>query len=126
MNSPDAWDDRELQRAAVLATQLRARVGADSRVFAIRAPGRVNLIGEHTDYSGLPVLPVAIDRSTIIVAAANTTGEIEVTNSDPAWPSRCFAIERHIPPYETGDWANYVKASIQGVIDRFPARRLRG
>ena len=96
------------------------------RIFAARAPGRVNLIGEHTDYSGLPVLPVAIDRSTIVVAAANTTGEIEVANADPAWPSRRFAIAQQIPPYATGDWANYVKAAIQGVIDRFPARHLRG
>ena len=49
-----------------------------------------------------------------------------MTNADPAWPSRRFAIERHIPPYETGDWANYVKASIQGVIDHFPTHALRG
>ena len=49
-----------------------------------------------------------------------------MTNADPAWPSRRFAIERKIPPYETGDWANYVKAAIQGVIDRFPTRALRG
>ena len=104
----------------------KVRADADARIFAVRAPGRVNLIGEHTDYSGLPVLPVAIDRSTIVVAAANTTGEIEVANADPAWPSRRFAIERKIPPYATGDWANYVKAAIQGVIDHFSARHLRG
>jgi N-acetylgalactosamine kinase len=126
MNLPDGWDAEELARAARLAIQVRASAGADAQIFAVRAPGRVNLIGEHTDYSGLPVLPVAIDRSTIVVAAANTTGEIEVTNADPAWPSRRFAIERQIPPYEAGDWANYVKAAIQGVIDRFPARNLRG
>ncbi len=113
-----------MARAKRLAANIRT--DRDAQIFAARAPGRVNLIGEHTDYSGLPVLPVAIDRSTIVVAAANTTGEIEVANADSAWPSRRFAIERQIPSYEAGDWANYVKAAIQGVIDRFPARNLRG
>ncbi len=119
MSLPDGWDGDELARAKQLAVRLH--VGPETQIFAARAPGRVNLIGEHTDYSGLPVLPVAIDRSTIVVAAANTTAEIEVSNADPAWPSRRFAIERKIPPYETGDWANYVKAAVQGVLDRFPA-----
>ena len=120
MNLPDGWDPPELARAARLAGRVRGNRGM--RVVAARAPGRVNLIGEHTDYSNLPVLPVAIDRSTIVVAAANATGEIEVANADPAWPPRRFAIERRIPPYETGDWANYVKAAIQGVLDRFDGR----
>jgi N-acetylgalactosamine kinase len=114
-----------LARATKLAALVRARAGGDggdAGIFAARAPGRVNLIGEHTDYSGLPVLPVAIDRSTIVVAAAITAAEIELANADPGWPSRRFAIERHIPPYETGDWANYVKAAIQGVIDHFARR----
>jgi galactokinase len=122
MSIPDGWDAAELARAEGLASKVR--VGADVRTFAARAPGRVNLIGEHTDYSGLPVLPVAIDRTTIVVASANATreNEIELTNADAAWPSRRFAIERQIPPYATGDWANYVKAAIQGVIDHFTAR----
>ena len=121
MIASDGWDDAELERAARLATRVRARVGADARLFAVRAPGRVNLIGEHTDYSGLPVLPVAIDRSTIVVASANTAREIELSNSDPRWAARSFRVERQIPPYQTGDWANYVKAALQGVVDHFAA-----
>ena len=92
MSLLDGWDAEELARATRLAIQVRSSLGDDIQIFAARAPGRVNLIGEHTDYSGLPVLPVAIDRSTIVVAAANTTGEVEVANADPAWPSRRFAI----------------------------------
>jgi N-acetylgalactosamine kinase len=121
MSLPHGWDRDELARADQVGRQLR--VDATARIFAARAPGRVNLIGEHTDYSNLPVLPVAIDRSTIVVAAAIETDEIEVSNADPGWPSRRFAIQRQIPPYETGDWVNYVKAAIQGVIDRFPGHR---
>jgi N-acetylgalactosamine kinase len=120
MSLPDGWDREELARATRLAALVRASVGA--RVLAARAPGRVNLIGEHTDYSGLPVLPGAIDRSTIVVATANAIGEIQLTNADPVWPARRFAIERRIPPYQTGDWANYVKAAVQAVIERFSTR----
>jgi len=120
----DGWDSAELERIARLAGQVRARAGADARLFAVRAPGRVNLIGEHTDYSGLPVLPVAIDRSTIVVAAANIRREIELSNADSRWPARRFDLERQIPPYQTGDWANYVKAAIQGVIDHFAGRSI--
>ncbi len=36
--------------------------------FAAAAPGRVNLIGEHTDYNDGFVLPIAIDRSVVVVA----------------------------------------------------------
>jgi N-acetylgalactosamine kinase len=126
MTSSDGWDRAELERAAMLAAQVRALLGADARLFAVRAPGRVNLIGEHTDYSGLPVLPVAIDRSTIVVAAANTSREIELYNVDSRWPARRFELERQIPPYQTGDWANYVKAAVQGVGDHFTIDNLRG
>ena len=52
----------------------------------MRAPGRVNLIGEHTDYSGLPVMPIAIDRSTIIVAAPRDDSKVVLRNVEPIFP----------------------------------------
>ncbi|HLI78940.1 MAG TPA: galactokinase family protein, partial [Candidatus Binataceae bacterium] len=120
MNPPvssENWDRDELARAQRLAKNLRS-----ARLFAVRAPGRVNLIGEHTDYSNLPVVPIAIDRSTIIVAAARDDAIVELRNVDPAFVSREFHLAAQIPPFTTGDWGNYVKAGIQGVIDHFGAR----
>ncbi len=50
-----------------LRERFRARFGAEPRLF--RAPGRVNLIGEHTDYSDGFVMPVAIEFATYVAAA---------------------------------------------------------
>ena len=48
-----------------VAEEFRQRFGESPR-FTVRAPGRVNLIGEHTDYNDGFVLPMAIDRATWI------------------------------------------------------------
>ena len=50
-----------------LRERFRARFAAEPRLF--RAPGRVNLIGEHTDYSDGFVMPVAIEFATFVAAA---------------------------------------------------------
>ncbi len=119
--SSDRWDREELARAEAVAAELRVSART-SKVYAVRAPGRVNLIGEHTDYSGLPVMPIAIDRSTIIVVAPRDDSLVELRNVDPIFPTREFRLEASIPPYAAGDWANYVKAGFQGVIDHFVSR----
>ncbi|HEX6103948.1 MAG TPA: galactokinase [Gemmatimonadales bacterium] len=51
------------------ATALYASVFSARPVVLTSAPGRVNLIGEHTDYNGGPVLPVALDRRTAVAAS---------------------------------------------------------
>ena len=47
-----------------------------TREVAWRVPGRVNLIGEHTDYNDGLVLPLAIDRSTVVRGAARGDGVV--------------------------------------------------
>ncbi len=56
---------------------LRSAFGREPMV-AVHAPGRVNLIGEHTDYNGGLVLPCAIDRGTAAVAARRDDGRLRV------------------------------------------------
>ncbi|HYA35178.1 MAG TPA: galactokinase [Candidatus Binataceae bacterium] len=121
MSRIEEWSDSELERARAMRAALGA-LASRNRSVAVRAPGRVNLIGEHTDYSGLPVLPIAIDRSTIVVAAARSDSRVTLSNVDSTYAPREFSLEAKIPPYPAGDWANYVKAAVQGVIDHFARR----
>jgi len=60
-------DDRLAWRATRVRQAFRARFDGEPAVV-VRAPGRVNLIGEHTDYNDGFVLPVAIDRSALVAA----------------------------------------------------------
>ena len=53
-----------------LATSLYAEAFSSRPVVLASAPGRVNLLGEHTDYNGGPVLPFAIGRRTVVAAGA--------------------------------------------------------
>jgi galactokinase len=67
-------------------TRIAASLFADSYArqpgIAASAPGRVNLIGEHTDYNGGPVLPLALQRRTTVVAAPASRWEF-VSDTDP-------------------------------------------
>lgn len=57
--------------AGVVVQGLRERFGRDAEAVA-RAPGRVNLIGEHTDYNDGFVMPIALDRGVTVAAARRT------------------------------------------------------
>ena len=65
MEQPSSDLDRA--RLARLVAEHRARFGAEPALVA-RAPGRINLIGEHTDYNDGFVFPAAIDRDVLLVA----------------------------------------------------------
>ncbi len=89
-------------------------------VVVARAPGRVNLIGEHTDYSGLPVLPIAIDRATWVAASPNDTDTVEV-RSDGFEP---FArLERSAPDrFARAPWHGYVAGALLELAGMAPGR----
>ena len=72
-----------------------------------KAPGRVNLIGEHTDYNEGFVLPVAIDRTVIVAFAARSDGQVRVYSLgfDKEDSFSLDDIER----LEGDVWSNYVR-----------------
>src|SRR2546425_6644424 len=98
------------------AALLDALPGHGPAVLA-RAPGRVNLIGEHTDYNGLPVLPIAIDRDVLVAARRRPDDAVELSNVDPAFEPRHYSLRGEIPPFPPGDWADYHKAAAVGLRD---------
>src|SRR5688572_22391347 len=78
-----------------LASSLFESSFASRPTVATSAPGRVNLIGEHTDYNGGPVLPLAIERRTAIAARAasgwtfvSAVAQQDVHRVDPDAPMR--------------------------------------
>jgi galactokinase len=102
--------------------RFQERFGNDPR-WVVAAPGRLNLIGEHIDYNDGFVLPMAIERYTVI-AAADVSGETATvysgaTNDETkiqlaptgATGSASAAASR-------GHWSNYIAGVIAGCADR--------
>ena len=85
--------------------------GSADRVIVARAPGRVNLVGDHTDYNDGLVLPMILDRAVYVAARLSLDGthhlwsknyQEGVTYSPGQWP-------RVLP----GHWASYIAGMIQ-------------
>ncbi len=89
----------------------------------MRAPGRVNLIGDHIDYNGLQVLPMALKRHLSVLYKERDDTTVRITSTDRQYGSREFVLSASIDPCEDGDWCNYVKAAGQGVAQRFEIER---
>ena len=90
------------------------RYGRAPRCF--RAPGRVNLIGEHTDYNGGFVLPMAIDRSTFVAAAAREDRLVNVHSLNRE-ESFTFDLDRPGEP-RRGLWLDYVEGVARALESR--------
>jgi galactokinase len=102
-------------RVDALVQRFAASFGRRPEVV-VRAPGRVNLIGEHTDYNGLPVLPMAIDRDVLIAAAKGEDRDVRLENTAVRFAPRAYRLKDPISPFAAGDWGNYHKAAAQGLL----------
>eukprot|EP00055_Hartaetosiga_balthica_P013512 m.69782 g.69782 ORF g.69782 m.69782 type:complete len:469 (+) comp8285_c0_seq1:151-1557(+) len=87
--------------------------------FVCRAPGRVNLIGEHVDYSDYGVLPMAIDNDFVICCRKVPEQTITIANSKkekfakhvvPSWPPSIDSKAHH--------WSNYFLAGFWGLLEQ--------
>lgn len=92
----------------------------EPRLF--RAPGRVNLIGEHTDYNDGFVLPMAIDRETVVAAAPREDRCVRVLSLNA---NELVEFDLDEPgPVRRGLWIDYVEGMARALDDRHG--RLRG
>jgi galactokinase len=81
-----------------------------------RAPGRVNLIGEHTDYNDGFVLPLAIDRDTVVAAGPAADGWVEVIACDEDYARDRFDPRAPIVQAKDG-WADYARGITKALIE---------
>lgn len=77
-----------------------------------QAPGRVNLIGEHTDYNQGFVLPCAIDYQTVICIAKRRDNQVRIVAADYENAQDHFQLNEPIIPLDNPMWANYVRGVI--------------
>lgn len=90
--------------------------------FVARSPGRVNIIGEHIDYSLYNVLPTAVAVDVLVavkVQDQHTKSLIKVANTnDTKYPTAEFHVPQegdvHIGEH---DWSNYFKAGLRGCLE---------
>lgn len=87
--------------------------------FIARAPGRVNLIGEHIDYSGYGVLPMALEQDTIIALATTNEPEIKINHVLPTlYPSQDLPTDPFQKLKDDKSYVNYFLAGYKaGLID---------
>jgi galactokinase len=89
------------------------RYGREGRLF--RAPGRVNLIGEHTDYNGGFVLPLAIERETVVAAAPREDRRVNVYSLNV---EEAAAFDLDAPGEKRrGVWLDYVEGVARALED---------
>jgi galactokinase len=103
--------DRRVDEVSAI---FRTRFGSNPE-WIVRAPGRVNLIGEHTDYNEGYVLPAAIDRDMLIAASRRQPADQIVRVYAQEYGEEDILSLDHIEKHQSQGWPNYLR----GVLNTF-------
>lgn len=83
----------------------------------IQAPGRVNLIGEHTDYNDGFVLPCAINYQAMVAASPREDNIVRLVSVDYGNEQDEFDLTKEIKFVEQKMWANYIRGVVKCLLD---------
>ncbi|BFY98274.1 hypothetical protein BsWGS_01314 [Bradybaena similaris] len=117
--------EAEKERYLSLREKFRERFHDDPAFYA-RAPGRVNLIGEHIDYCGYSVLPMAIEQDIAMAVLPDDTGAITLVNSDLQYDEFTGDVTKFEITKDVPHWYKYVLCGIQGVKEQVSGGDIKG
>jgi galactokinase len=103
------------KRIRAIKKAFNKRFGRGDSIHIFKAPGRVNLIGEHTDYNGGLVLPAAINMS--ILSAGRKRKDRKLNLKSMNFPNEVSISLDKIENNEDDGWANYAKG-VAWVLER--------
>ncbi|XP_038275537.1 N-acetylgalactosamine kinase isoform X6 [Dermochelys coriacea] len=104
----------EQPRLLKLKKMFISKFGSAPKFYA-RAPGRVNLIGEHIDYCGYAVLPMAIEHDILIAVEPVKTQIVELANTNPLYLDFSTSVNNiHINKTKPV-WHNYFLCGLKGI-----------
>jgi N-acetylgalactosamine kinase len=139
--------DRKIRMYLRVLDEFSRRFGPDRNVSIIRSPGRLNIMGRHIDHRGGSVNIIAIDKEIIMVVEPREDDIVRLYNiQEDRFPPREFSISEEMSKLDwsswlnainsdrlreelnknSGDWANYIKASVLKIQERYRDRKIFG
>ena len=112
----------EVERVAELTSHLRrAHSVRGEDIQFVRAPLRICPLGAHIDHQLGVVTGMTIDQSLLLAFAPTNDGNVCVESVNFNQPVR-FSMN-HVPPYQKGDWGNYIRGAVLALQAKYQIRR---
>lgn len=115
-------DEKTLKSLDYLSQDFEDRFSMKPSFF-VKVPGRVNLIGEHIDYCGYAVCPMAIEQHIIIAVAPTHNDEFSAANTDPNYEGFTYTFKELNVSVKEGlpiKWDRYFRSGVKGALQSIP------
>lgn len=109
-------DEDTKRRIIGVKTSFLCTFGSEPE-FYVRAPGRVNLIGEHIDYCGYAVLPMAVQQDILVACRRNKTAMLHLSNAELRYPSLSVPMDALKIDDAEPHWYHYYMCGVRGALE---------
>uniref|UniRef100_A0A8C1NL74 N-acetylgalactosamine kinase n=1 Tax=Cyprinus carpio TaxID=7962 RepID=A0A8C1NL74_CYPCA len=112
-------------RLQKLKEAFHGKYGQEPLFFAC-APGRMNLIGEHIDYCGYAVLPMAIEQNIVAAVSVSDSKTIQLANTEPKYKDFSVSVDGLSIDRENPQWHYYFLCGVRGIQEHLSLSSLAG